>query len=414
MDLHDSHNGNFDPPVRDLSGIQNIALGVGVLGMLALIAGAFITHDYGAVLRSYLLGYIYWAGVGIGCIGILVLQHLTGGSWGVVMRRVLEAGAKTWWLLALLFIPILAFSTKIYEWAAYSAEGHHGDKILDHKAPYLNIPFFGIRTLIYFAVWGGITWYLTKKSRQQDETGDWTISVAINRFCGPAMVAFILAVTFAAVDWAMSLDPHWFSTIYGLLFVIGFGLSCIAFVVAVLFWLSQREPMNRVLGAPHFHDIGKLMLAMVMVWTYFNLSQLIIIYSGNIPEETPWYLRRMSGGWGVVGLLLILFHFAFPFLILLSRDVKRNARWLALMALFILLMRAVDLFYLVAPNPLPGAHEAGHHGDHFTIHWTDFVAPIAVGGIWLFFFIWNLKQRPLMPVNDPFFENAVAHGHEHH
>ncbi|HEX8194934.1 MAG TPA: hypothetical protein VF571_01870 [Pyrinomonadaceae bacterium] len=410
----DVNNGNFNPPVQDLSRIQTLALGVGVVGMIALIAGAFLTDNVGSVLRSYLLGYVYWAGIGIGCVGLLTLQHLTGGSWGVVIRRILEAGAKTWWLLLILFIPILAFAPRLYEWAAYQAEGHGGDKILDHKAPYLNVPFFGIRTLIYFAIWGGITWFLTKKSRQQDETGEWTISVQINRFSGPALIAFVLAVTFASVDWCMSLDPHWYSTIYGLLFVIGWVLACLAFVIALSFWLSTREPMNRVLGAPHFHDLGKLMLALVMVWTYFNLSQLIIIYSGNLPEETPWYLRRMSGGWEIVGLLLIFFHFAFPFLLLLSRDLKRHARWLALVAIFVMVMRAIDLFYLIIPNPMPGQHEAGHAGEHFTIHWTDFAALLGIGGLWLFFFIWQLKKRPLMPVNDPFFENTIAHGIEHH
>jgi hypothetical protein len=414
--MHETNpeNGNFNPPVEDLSKIQNLALVVGVIGMIALIAGAVFTDNAAYALRSYLLGYVYWAGIGIGCIGILILQHLTGGSWGLVIRRILEAGAKTWWILLILFLPILAFAPKLYEWAAYLSHGGGDDKILNHKAPYLNVPFFGIRTLVYFLVWGAITYYLTNLSRKQDETGEWTISVQINRFSGPAMIAFVLAVTFASVDWCMSLDPHWYSTIYGLLFVIGWALSCLAFVIALSFWLSSREPMNRVLGSPHFHDLGKLMLAMVMVWTYFNLSQLIIIYSGNLPEETPWYLRRMSGGWGVVGLLLILFHFAFPFLLLLSRDLKRHAKWLALIAVFVLVMRAVDLFYLIAPNPMPGHSENGHSGEHFSVYWTDFVAPFAVGGVWLFFFIWQLKKRPLMPVNDPFFENAIAHGKEHH
>lgn len=407
-------NGNFNPPTDDLTKIQTLSLGVGIIGLIALIAGALLTDNVGYALRAYLLGFVYWAGIGIGCIGILILQHLTGGSWGIVIRRILEAGAKTWWFLLILFIPIIAFAPRLYEWAAYQQHGDGKDEILNYRAPYLNLPFFGVRAVVYFLIWGAIAWYLTRLSQRQDETGEWTISVQINRFSGPAMLAFVLAVTFASIDWCMSLDPHWFSTIYGLVFAIGWSLSCMAFVIALSFWLSQREPMNHVLGPPHFHDLGKLMLAMVMVWTYFNLSQLIIIYSGNLAEETPWYLRRMEGGWGVVGLLLILFHFAFPFLLLLSRDIKRHARWLALIAVFVLVMRAVDLFYLIAPNPLPGQHEVGHAGEHFFITWMDFVAPLAIGGLWLYLFFWNLKKRPLMPVNDPFFENAVAHGREHH
>jgi hypothetical protein len=405
---------NFKAPA-ELDRFQVLALGVGVIGMLALIAGAFL--GFGGLeqaLRSYLLGYIFWTGIAVGCIGILILQHLTGGSWGLVIRRILEAGAKTWWLLLLMFLPIMFGATRIYEWAAYQAEGHSGsgiDKILDHKAAYLNINFFSARAILYFLTWGAITYFLTKWSQQQDETGDWKLSSSMNRFSGPAMIAFVVAVTFAAIDWTMSLDPHWYSTMYGLLFVIGFALSSMAFVIAVSAWLAGREPMNHVLGAPHFHDLGKLMLAMTMIWGYFNLSQLIIIWSGNLPEETPWYLRRTEGSWGIVGLLLVLLHFALPFLLLLSQDIKRRSKWLATIAVFVLVMRVVDLFYLIAPNP-------NAHGEpiykNFNLSWMDLVAPLAVGGIWLAAFIWFYKQRPIMPYNDPFFENAVAHGVEHH
>jgi hypothetical protein len=406
-------NGNFNAP-SEIGKFQTLALGVGVIGMIAMLAGALLTGEIGQALRSYLLGFTFWAGIGIGCIGVLILQHLTGGSWGLVIRRILEAGAKTWWLLLVLFLPILFGVNSLYEWAAYHTGGHHGDKILDHKAPYLNVPFFVIRTLIYFAVWGAIAIILTRLSRRQDETGDWKISSSMNRFSGPAMIAFVLAVTFAAIDWVMSLDPHWFSTMFGLLFVIGWALSCMAFVIALSFWLSGRAPMNHVLGAPHFHDLGKLMLAMVMVWAYFNFSQFLIIWSGNLPEETPWYLRRMEHGWGVVGMLLILFHFAFPFLLLLSSDLKKRARWLALLAIFVLFMRLVDLFYLITPNPLPAVGGDAHPTMAFHISWMDFVAPLAIGGLWLFYFFMQLRKRPLMPVNDPFFENAIAHGREHH
>jgi hypothetical protein len=413
-EIEEVRNDNFNPPA-ELGRLQTLALGVGVIGIVALIFGGFMNPSQG--LKSYLLGYIYWTGIGVGCVGILTLQHLTGGSWGIVIRRILEAGAKTLPLLALGIIPIILGAAKIYEWAAYEAEGHLGsgiDKILDHKRIYLNVFAFAFRAFAYFGIWGAIAYWLIRWSRQQDENGDWRLSQHMTHFSGPAMIFFVLAVSFAAIDWAMSLDPHWFSTIYGLLYVIGWALSCMAFVIAILSWLARREPMNRVLGAPHFHDLGKLMLAMVMVWTYFNLSQIIIIYAGNIPEETPWYLRRMRDGWEWVGLLLIFFHFAFPFLLLLSRDIKRHNRWLATIAVFILVMRAIDLFYLIAPNPVPGKHEEGHEGIYYALSWTDPIAILGVGGLWVFYFIYNLRKRPLMPVNDPFFENAVAHGREHH
>ncbi|MBK8147590.1 MAG: hypothetical protein IPK58_05100 [Acidobacteria bacterium] len=223
-------------------------------------------------------------------------------------------------------------------------------------------------------------------------------------------MVFALVVSFAAIDWTMTLDPHWFSTIWGFLYIVGWALSCFCFAVVILAYLSDKEPMNRVIGKRHFHDIGKLMLALVMVWTYFNLSQFLIIWSGNIPEETPWYLKRMKDGWGVVGLVLILFHFAFPFIILLSRDLKRNAKWLAIMAVFILAMRSVDMFYHIAPSPTVGG---GHGGSGFHVSWMDFAAVIGIGGIWVAYFFTQLMKRPLVPIMDPFLENAIDHGKGH-
>ena len=224
------------------------------------------------------------------------------------------------------------------------------------------------------------------------------------------MVFWALTVTFAAVDWTLTMDPHFFSTIWGLLFVIGWGLASLSFGAIILAYLSDKRPMDEVLGKRHFHDIGKLMLAMVMVWAYFNLSQWLIVWSGNIPEETEWYLTRMESGWFWIGGLLILFHFAAPFLILLQQDFKRKPKLLATLAIFILLMRAFDYFFLTGPTPRINPH--GHQGA-FIVSWMDFVAPIAVGGIWLWFFFGQLRSRPVVPVMDPFFDRAVSHGKGH-
>jgi len=394
---------NFSAP-EELSRLQTLALGVGVIGSLLLLFGGYFNPEQG--LRSYLIGFIFWGGIGIGSLGILLLQHLTGGAWGLVLRRVVEAGSRTifpW--VAILSIPLLLGVPILYhEWYHFEAS----DKILAHKSAYLNQPFFIARAIGYFVLWGVMAYLLNKWSAEHDKTGDWKLLKKMTHFSGPVMVLFVLLVTFAAVDWVMSLDPHWYSTIFGLLFLINWALSCLAFVITLLAWLAHREPMKHVLGAKHFHDIGKLMLAFVMVWAYFNLSQYLIIWSGNLPEETPWYIVRSTGGWGVVGVIIILFHFAFPFVILLSRDIKRNFRWLSLMAMFILVMRAVDLFYLIAPSPM-----ASIPGTAFHISWMDFVAPVAVGGLWLWWFFGELKRRPLMPPNDPFLETAIEHGKHH-
>jgi hypothetical protein len=210
----------------------------------------------------------------------------------------------------------------------------------------------------------------------------------------------------------MTLDPHWFSTMWGFLFTAGWGLSCFCFVVAILAYLSDKAPMNRIVGKRHFHDLGKLMLALVMVWAYFNFSQFLIIWSGNIPEETTWYLSRGRGAWYIIGILLILFHFAFPFLVLLTRDIKMKAKWLATLAVFILVLRLVDMYYLIGPTPRISTH--GKSLEFFaSFSWMDIVAPLAVGGIWLWAYFGELMKRPLVPVNDPYLANAIEHGKGH-
>ena len=399
---------NFNAP-EEIGRWQNIALGVGGIAALVIFIAAVIDPDLRQqALRSWLLGFCLWGGIGIGSIGILLLQYLTGGAWGVVIRRILEASSRTLLVVGILFVPIVVgvWYGLIYEWT----HPLPGDEILKHRANYLNPATWTLRAFLYFALWGVMMYLLNKWSKQVDETGDWSLLQKASRFSGPTMVFFVLVVSFAAIDWVMTLDQHWYSTIWGFLFVVGWSLSAFAFVIAILAWLSQRAPMNRVVGKRHFHDLGKLVLALVMVWAYFNFSQFLIIWSGNLPEETQWYITRMQGGWGVMGVALILLHFAFPYLVLLSRDVKRNAKYLATLAIFILFMRLVDLYYMIGPAPPIGAHGAQLA---FHISWMDFVAPVAVGGIWLWAFFAELRKRPLVPINDPFLESAIEHGKGH-
>jgi hypothetical protein len=272
-----------------------------------------------------------------------------------------------------------------------------------------------LRSAIYFVLFGVMVYLLNKWSANQDasknheEAASWLGRATA--FCGPTMVIYALVVTFAAVDWVMTLEPHWFSTIWGLLFVVGWALSCLCFSVIFLAYLSDKVPMNHVLGRRHFHDFGKLMLALVMVWAYFNFSQYLIIYSGNIPEETGWFIKRSTGGWGWMAWALILFHFAAPFLILLQQDLKRKPRRLAAVAGFILFMRLVDMYFLIGPSPRIGEHATLTLP--FTVSWMDIVAPVAVGGIWVWYFLGQLMKRPLVPVMDPFLANAIEHGHGH-
>jgi hypothetical protein len=400
--------GNYSAP-EDLNRWQTIALGVGGISAIVMLVAALIgtPEQKEQALRSWLLGFIFWGGIGIGSLGVLILQYLTGGAWGVVSRRILEAASRTLPIIAILFLPIFFGVTYLYEWTHLPPD----DFTVQHRGMYQTPLWWMIRSALYFILWGSMVYFLNLWGRRQDETTNYTDSAKYledaSKFSGPTMVFYVLTVTFAVVDWVMSLDPHWFSTMWGFLFVAGWGLSTFAFVIVILTLLSDKAPMNRVLGTRHFHDIGKLMLALVMVWAYFNFSQYLIIWSGNIPEETTWYLTRSSGGWGWIGLILIFFHFAFPFLVLLSRDIKRNRKYLAMVAVFILVLRLVDMFYLIAPNPRI------HPIVGFHLSWMDLVAPVAVGGIWLWWFFRELQRRWLVPANDPFFESAIEHGKGH-
>jgi hypothetical protein len=388
---------------------RTLALGVGGIGLIAWLMGLYFNPEQG--MRSWLLGYVFWSGIAIGSIGFLLLQYLTGGAWGVVSRRVAEAATRTLPVLILLFIPLAIGVGSLYEWTHLPPTEH----VMLQRGWYMTPWGWILRSAFYFLLFGVMVYYLNHWSSLQDKAQSFEESARYlekaSRFSGPTMVFWSLVVTFAAVDWVLTLDPHFFSTIWGLLFIAGWGLSCFCFIVTILAFLSDKPPMDRVLGRRHFHDLGKLVLALVMVWAYFNFAQFLIIWSGNIPEETSWFLARMKGGWGYIGVALILFHFAFPFVVLLQQDFKRRAKWLAGIAIFILVMRLVDMFYLIGPNPRIVTH--GAEQGAFIVSWMDIIAPIAVGGIWLWWFFGELLKRPMVPANDPYFENAIHHGKGH-
>jgi hypothetical protein len=401
--------GEYFAPA-DVKRWQLPALGIGFVGTLIVLGAALFFPEYREqALRSWLLGFIFWAGIGLGSLGVLILQYLTGGAWGVVTRRTLEAGSRTLPIIVLLFLPLVFGINSLYEWTHIP-----NDPVVVHRGWYMTAWGWIARSAIYFAIFWVMQRYLNNWSAKQDQTSNPEDSAKYlgkaTAFSGPTLVVYALTVTFAAVDWMMTLDPHWFSTIWGLLFVAGWALSCFCFVVTILAFLSDKAPLNRVLGKRHFHDLGKLMLALVMVWAYFNFSQFLIIWAGNIPEETSWFIDRMRGVWGWIGVILILFHFAFPFLVLLQQDFKRRAKWLASIAIFILVLRIIDMFYMIGPSPR--IHAGAAHGE-FGISWLDFVAPIAVGGLWLWWFFRELTKLPLVPMKDPFFEKAIEHGHGH-
>lgn len=377
--------------------VQRQALTAGIAGLIGCAIGAFLSPPQ--FFYSYLTAFVFWTGIALGCLAIVMLHHLSGGAWGMIIRRLLESGARTLPLLAVLFVPVAFGLTHLYEWARPAAV--QSDALLQAKQPYLNVPFFLARAAIYFAAWVLVSYLLNKWSGEQDRAGAVAPEGTLRRFrvlSAPGLMVYGLTVTFASIDWVMSLDARWFSTIFGVLFMGGQAVSALAFVIAVLVLLARVPPLADVLRPGHLHDLGKLLLAFVMLWTYFAFSQWLIIWSGNLPEEVPWYLRRLQGGWEWVGLLLILGHFVLPFLLLLSRDAKRHARTLAAIAIGVVAMRFVDLFWMIAPE---------RHPSGFMVHPLDIAALVGVGGLWVAYFVRQLGTRALLPVNDPYLREAL-------
>jgi len=389
----------YTPPA-DITRTRNVAFAVGLLFTLALILGAVLSPEH--FFHGYLVGFVFWTGITVGSLALLMLQHLTGGAWGLVIRRVLEASTRTFPLMLLLFIPVAIGLKHIYPWT--DAAVMNSTPALQKKTSFLNPSFFILRTFVYFAIWSALAMALNWWSLQQDRAASREGRKRMQMISGPGLVVTIICITFAAIDWVMSLDPSWYSTIYGLIFVASWALSALAFTILIMNWLAAREPMDAVVQPRHSHDWGNLTLALVMLWTYFAFSQYLLIWSGNLPEETTWYVARKQGGWGAIALAVVIFQFAFPFLILLSRAAKQNAQRLAMLAALILVMRIIDVIWLIEPTYSRG---------NFVFNWMDYVAPIAIGGLWLGTFAWQLQKRPLLPINDPQLEQALAvvHGH---
>jgi hypothetical protein len=367
---------------------QRIALVVGALGLVATALGAVL--DVEQALRSYLAGFVFWTGAGLGCLAILMINHLTGGAWGASIRRLLESGAGTLPVMAIFFIPIAVGMERLYEWADPEVMAH--DPLLQAKQPYLNVPFFLVRALVYFGVWTLLARSLSRWSLAHDQTDDPKPAYRLELWSRGGLVLFGLTGTFAAFDWMMSLEPHWYSTIYGLLYLGGGALTAFAVMIPLAALLSSEGPLRRVITPDVFHDLGKLMLAFVMLWAYFAFSQFLIVWSANLTEEIPWYLRRLEGGWQWVALAIVIFHFGLPFLLLLSRRLKRNPRQLAAVAIGLVVVRYLDVFWLVAPAFEP---------DRFALHLLDVTAVLGLGGVWLWTLVWLLDDKPLVPLRDP-------------
>ncbi|MGB8525032.1 MAG: hypothetical protein WCD43_18865 [Candidatus Acidiferrales bacterium] len=381
--------------------------GMFLLGAFALLLCAFwgLTSPESAqrAFQSYLFSYIYWFSIPLGCMALLMMHHLTGGWWGYPIRRLLEAGTRTCLVMTVMFIPVLLGINKLYPWTQWAAD-KPTDPNLHFKVLYLTRNFFVLRSVIYFAIWLTIVHFLNKWSAEQDATGNTRLASVLEAFSAPGLILWGIAVTYSAIDWVMSIEPLWFSTIFGFLFMIVAALVAMAFVILVLRLLSDNEPLKNVVTASQFNDLGNLMLAFVMLWAYMSFSQFLIIWAGNLKDEIPWYVTRAFGGWGALALFLIVMHFAVPFLLLLQRGVKQRLHLLSIVTGWLVLLTLVDVYWLVVP-----AFADERNRPQF--HVSDFLAVIGIGGIWVGTYIWQLKKMPLLPLHDPRFEGALQHEH---
>jgi hypothetical protein len=396
-----THSDSLAPPVART--IQQRSLIIGLIFSGIAVVGAFLRPDQ--FFRGYLLAFMAWLGVTLGSMAILMIRHITGGGWGMVIRRIMGAGMRCIPLMTLLFIPLLFGLPRLYVWAQpldKIADKHLREHLQQITQSYLSVRGFILRAVIYFAIWNLLSSLLTKWSREQDQSSARDNSSRFKAVSGPGLILYAFTISFAAIDWVMSIDPSWVSTIYGLLILIGQLLCAMCFAVVIERILVKYKPMSDWLKPDYVHDHGKWMLTFVMVWAYFSFSQWLIIWAGNLPEEITWYLRRANGGWGAIWFSLAVFHFAVPFVILLSRPFKRDVRKLVWLAIWLMVMRYVDLFWIIEPNFSPT----------LSLTWADVVVPVAMGGLWLWFFFRNLNSLPLLPIYDPDAREVLEPAHE--
>jgi hypothetical protein len=393
------------PPI--VAVVRRRSLAVGVVASLLTIVAVFVNPDH--FFRAYLMSYMLWLGVTLGCLAILMLQYLSGGTWGLIIRRQLQAASQNIPLMAVFFIPLLFGVHRLYPWADKARVA--GDEILKHREQVFNLNWWIGRAVLYFIAWWVLGAGITRLSELRDRNpgNDYNWRRRFQKFAAPGLVVYGFTITFASIDWVMSLDPHWFSTMYGVLFIGGQSLSALAFAIAITILLARFEPMVRIIRPGYLVDLGNMLLAFVMLWAYFAFSQYLIIWSGNLPEEIPWYLDRTHGGWQYFAVAIIAFHFVLPFVLLLSRQLKKHGRTLALIAACILFMRAVDMFWLIEPNFKP----SGAPAVPWAQVWIYVVVPFAMGGIWLALFLGQLKSRPLLPLADPLLKDVLAGAHSH-
>ena len=370
------------------------ALIIGIIGLATALAGFFINQQQ--FYYSYLTAFVFWTTITLGGLFFTLVHNVTNAAWSTVLRRIMETIMMTVPLMAALAVPVLLGLHDLYHWS--HADEVAGDVLLQKKAPYLNIPFFTIRTIFYFAVWFLLARYLYKLSLQQDRNFDPGQTEKLRKASAPGIVLFAFTITFAAFDWLMSLDPHWYSTIFGVYIFAGSYLSAIAMIVLIALALRKQGILADKITVEHYHDLGKFLFSFTVFWGYMAFSQYFLIWYANIPEETIWYFHRWEGNWKIITLLLVFGHFLIPFLALLPRAAKRNLTFMKLISIWILIMHFCDLYWIIMPT----LHAHGFH-----LSWIDLATFAGIGGIFIWYFWWRYSKEEPIPVNAPRLEESV-------
>jgi hypothetical protein len=375
--------------------LKALSLGIGMVGLAASVVGWILAP--GDFFPSYLFAHLFFLGLSLGSLGLLMIHHLTAGYWGYSIRRLLESAIANLPLLAVLFIPVCFGLPELYPWENPAIVA--ADKVLRARHYYLNTPGYIIRSAVIFAIWIIMARYLLKWSAEQDTTVSVQPTIKMRKLSGPGLVIYPVAMTFAAMDWLMSLERDWYSTMFAVIICIGQILSALAFVILLLSGVARSKQLAPIIGREDtFHKIGNLLLAFTMLWAYVQFGQLLVIWSGNLPHEISWYLNRVRGGWRWVAVVLFLFHFLVPFFLLLMRPIKKRRQLLAWVAGCIFAAHIVDVWWTIVPSL---------HTQHFYITWQAFATFLGIGGIWSAAFLWNLERKPIVPLNDPRFALAV-------
>lgn len=371
-----------------------LSLGVGIVGLALSTAGYFA--DARQFFHSYLVSFAFWTSIGLGGLFFTLLHHLVGATWSIVLRRLSESIMMALPLMFVFFLPLVFGRHDLYHWSHHDAVEH--DPILQGKAGYLNTPFFVVRTVLYFGIWFVLAWLLHRFSLQQDRGED--TSKRMLTVSAPGMILFALTSTYAAFDWLMSLEPHWYSTIYGVWFFAGGLLTFLCFTAVLAMFLRSRGVLGETIKVDHYHDLGRLMFAFLIFWAYISFSQYFLIWYANIPEETVYYLKRWTGSWQTISLLLVFGYLMIPWLALIPRATKRHLPTLGLIAAWLLVMHWMDLHWAVMPNL---------HSEGFSPSWLDAATLLGIGGIFLWYMFLHLSRHALVPVKDPNLGGSLNH-----